>query len=295
MELRHLRYFVAVAEERHFGRAARRLQIAQPPLSRQIQALERELGFDLFDRRARRVELTPGGEALLTHVRGVFDSLEEGIQAARRAAKGETGRISVGYPSSLAYSGLTDLLRAFRARSPEVDVVVHEMPPQESLSALRERRIDVGFVRASVDDPLISAERVRREPLMVALPADHPLASRKRIALSLLANEPFVSFPRARGAAYFDQIMRLCHAAGFTPRIVQEAVQLDMASLIAAGFGVGIVPASMQEAARSGMTLRPIVGSPKTELFVAWRSNDASPVLRDFLAVVRDVDLQRRK
>ncbi|MGZ3421620.1 MAG: LysR family substrate-binding domain-containing protein [Polyangiales bacterium] len=217
------------------------------------------------------------------------------MREARRAAVGEVGRISIGYPSSLAYTGLTELLRAFRERSPEVEVAVHEMPPQESLAALQERRIDVGFVRAAIDDPGISAERVRREPLMIALPAEHPLAARKRIPLSLLANEPFVTFPRSRGPAFFDQLMRLCHDAGFTPRIVQEAVQLDMASLIAAGFGVGIVPASTREVARPGMVLRPIVGSPMTELFVAWRSNDLSPVLRDFLTVVRDVDLQRKR
>jgi DNA-binding transcriptional LysR family regulator len=264
-------------------------------LSRQIQAFEKELGFALFDRRGRRVELTQGGETLLTHARLVFEALDNGVHEARRAAAGEVGRISVGYPSSLAYSGLTELLRAFRKRSPKVEVALHEMPPQESLASLQERRIDVGFVRANIDDPAISAESVRREPLMIALPEEHPLAERKRIALSLLANESFVSFPRARGPAFFDQIMRLCHEAGFTPRIVQEAVQVDMASLIAAGFGVGIVPASMREIARPGMVLRPIVGSPMTELFVAWRSNDQSPVLRDFLAVVRDVDLQRKR
>src|SRR5580700_3361023 len=146
MELRHLRYFLAVAEERHFGHAARRLHIAQPPLSRQIQALETELGFPLFDRARRRVELTSAGVALLTYTRRVFDMIELGVQEARRASAGQIGRITVGYPSSVASSGLLELLGAFRARSPEVQIALRELAPQEQLEALKDGRIDVGFV-----------------------------------------------------------------------------------------------------------------------------------------------------
>jgi DNA-binding transcriptional LysR family regulator len=293
MELRHLRYFMAVAEEGHFGRAARRLGLAQPPLSRQIQALEAEIGFELFDRSRRRVELTAGGEVLLRHARDVLEALELGVREARRAASGEIGRIVVGYPSSLAYSGLTELLRAFRDRSPGVEIALREMPPQSQLDALRARHIDVGFVRAPLDDPALSAELVRREPLIVALPADHPLAARKRIALSQLAGEPFVCFPRSRGPAFFDHIMRLCHDAGFTPRIAQEAPQLDIISLVAAGFGVAIMPASLRELRRDGLALRPIVGSPRADLLVAWRSDDRSPALRDFIELVRQIGVRR--
>jgi DNA-binding transcriptional LysR family regulator len=289
VELRHLRYFMTVAEERHFGRAARRLRIAQPPLSRQIQALETELGFALFDRSRRRVSVTPAGDALLSHARRVFETLDLGIHAARRAASGQTGRIAIGYPSSVAFSGLPELLRAFRLRSPGVEIALRELPPQEQIEALKDGRLDVGLIRGPIHDEELASRRVRSEPLFVALPTDHPLAARPRIALEMLAHEPFVAFPRHRGPAFFDYLIKLCHSAGFSPNIVQEAPQMDIVSLVAAGFGVALVPGSLMHAGRPGLVFRPIVGAPRTELLVAWRPGDASPVLRDFLEVVRDV------
>jgi DNA-binding transcriptional LysR family regulator len=291
MELRHLRYFVAVAEERHFGRAARRLQIAQPPLSRQIQGLEAELGFSLFDRSRRRVELTPAGDAFLAHARRIFEALETGVQAARRAASGKTGRITIGYPSSIAFIGLHELLRAFHGQSPGVDVSLRELPPQEQIESLKDGRIDVGFIRGPIGDDELAWRKIRSEPLVVALPSDHPLSGRKRVALEMLAREPFVSFPRHRGPAFFDYLMRLCHSAGFSPHVVQEAPHLDIVSLVAAGFGVALVPLSVKYARRPGVVFRPLVGSPRTELFVAWRSNNGSTVLRAFLDVVRTVGI----
>jgi DNA-binding transcriptional LysR family regulator len=292
VELRHLRYFLAVAEERHFGRAARRLRIAQPPLSRQIQALEAELGFALFDRSRRRIELTPAGATLDAHARRIFEALEVGVHEARRAAVGQVGRIAVGYLSSVAFSGLPELLSAFRVRSPGVEVVLRELSPSEQVEGLKARRIDVGFIRGLLDDDELSSLRVRREPLMVALPVGHPLASRSRLDLALLAHEPFVSFIRQRCPGFFDSLMRLCHDAGFTPRIVQEAPHLDIVSLVAAGFGVAILPGSVRNAGRPGVVFRSIVGSPQTELRVAWRPDDDSPVVRDFLEVLRTVDVK---
>jgi DNA-binding transcriptional LysR family regulator len=289
VELRHLRYFVAVAEEKHFGRAAARLRIAQPPLSRQIQALEAELDLSLFDRTRRKIELTPAGSVLLEHARKVFDALDVGVREARRASVGETGRISIGYPSSVAFSGLPQLLLAFRARSPGVAISLREMPPQDQMNALKQREIDVGFIRGPIVDSDLAWRCVRKEPLVVVMSESHPLAKKKRIALELLAHEPFVAFPRARGPAFFDSIMRVCHDAGFTPHVVQEAPQLDMVSLVAAGFGVAIMPSSVESARRPGVAFRPIIGSPTTTLLVAWRRDDNSPVLRDFLAVLRDV------
>jgi DNA-binding transcriptional LysR family regulator len=194
----------------------------------------------------------------------------------------------------VAFSGLAELISAFRARSPGVEVVLRELPPQEQVEALKARRIDVGFIRGALeDDDELTSRCVRREPLAIALPAGHRLAARARLPLALLSREPFVSFPRPRGPVFFDYIMRLCHDAGFTPRIVQEAPQLDMVSLVAAGFGVAIVPGSMRHAARPGVVFRSIVGAPTTELHVAWRPDDASPVLRDFLDVLRVVGVRR--
>jgi len=295
MELRHLRYFVAVAEELHFGRAAQRLHIQQPPLSRQIQDLEADLGFPLFERSRRRVELTPAGTALLGRARQVFDALDVAIHDARSASEGDSGRLVIGYPSSLAYSGLTELLRAFRTRFPSVELSLRELPPGDQIDGLKAGSLDVGFVRSSLDDPALVAELVRRESLMVVLPDDHRLATRRSIPLSALAHEPFVMFPRARGPAFFDQLMALCHAAGFTPRIVQEAPQLDIVSMVAAGFGISIMPSSMRNFRRPGLAFRAIVGAPQVELMIVWRHQNVSPALHKFVDLVRVLGVDRRR
>lgn len=295
MDLRHLRYFATVAEEKHFGRAAERLHIAQPPLSRQIQALEKELGFALFDRSNRRVELTPAGVVLLRHCRKLFEAVDLAVHEAKRASQGESGRIMVSYPSSLAYSGLTELLRAFRARFPQVEVALRELPPQHQVDEIHAGRVDIGFVRPPVDDPSLATELVRQEPLLVALPEGHALAAKARIPLAALAREPFVLFPRPRGPAYFDHLMRLFRDAGFTPRIVQEAPQLDIVSLVAAGFGVSVLPSSLRSLRRAGIVLRPIVGNPQTALLAVWLRDNRSAVLEEFLEVVRAFALKNRR
>jgi DNA-binding transcriptional LysR family regulator len=295
MELRHLRYFVTVAEDLHFGRAAQRLHIQQPPLSRQIQILEAELGFLLFERSRRRVELTPAGSALLVRVRQVFDALDAAIHDARSASEGESGRLVIGYPSSLAYSGLTELLRAFRTRFPAVELTLHELSPGEQIDALKAGGLDVGFVRSSLEDPALVAELVRREALMVVLPDDHPLTAQRTIPLEALAKEPFVMFPRARGPAYFDQLMGLCRGAGFTPRIVQEAPQLDIVSMVAAGFGISIMPSSMRNFRRPGVSFRAILGAPQVELLIVWRHQNLSPALHNFVDLVRVLGVDRQR
>jgi DNA-binding transcriptional LysR family regulator len=294
VELRHLRYFVAVAEERHFGRAAERMRNAQPPLSRQIQSLEQELGVTLLDRSRRKVELTAAGSTLLDQARLVFDAVERAARETRRAGRGERGRIAIGYPSSLAYSGLPELLRAFRSKCPGVEIALSELPPHAQIVAIKEGRLDVGFVRAPFEETGLSSVLVRREPLVVAMPAEHPLASRKRLTLDLLAEEPFISFPRSRGPAFFDHLMRLCHDAGFTPRIVQEAQQLDIVSLVSAGFGIAIVPSSVRHVRRAGVVYRAIVGAPRTDLRVAWKKDNSAPVIRALVDVVRQLGLQRK-
>ena len=287
MELRHLRYFVAVAEELHFGRAAARLGIAQPPLSRQIQDLERELGFALFERSRPRVGLTAAGSVLAAHARAVLEAIDVGVREARRTSLGEQGRVSVGYPSSLAHSGLTELLRAFRARFPAVEVALQPLATSDVIATLKRNQLDVGFVRGPLEDPALTIERVRREALVLALPAQHRLAAKKRIALASIAAEPFVFFARERAPAFFDLLISLCREAGFSPRVVQEAPQTDVLSLVAAGFGISLGPASVLEARRPDLVLRPIIGSPTTELLIAWRAGDTSPALHQFVELVR--------
>jgi DNA-binding transcriptional LysR family regulator len=296
VELRHLRHFTAVAEERHFGRAAKRLRIAQPPLSRSIQQLEAAIGSPVFDRsrvRTQGVVLTAAGAALLEQVRRVDDAVGLALQQARRAGAGEIGRLAIGYPSSLTFSGLVEILRAFRKRRPNVELALSEAPPQLQLDALADGSIDVGFVRGPIGSVDLATKVVRREPLVVALPPGHVLAKRTTVPLSALAREPFVSFPRARGPAFFDHLMQLCRDAGFTPRIVQEVAQLDLVSLVAAGFGVALVPSSLRMLRRSDVVFRPISPTATTELFIAWRREDRarSPVLRDFLDVVERIEL----
>ena len=295
MELRHLRYFLAIAEEKHFGRAARRLHMTQPPLSRQIQELEAELGFALFDRARRRVELTPAGGVFLARVRSVLEGIDQAIHEARRASVGEIGRVAVGYISSLAYSGITDLLRAFHEQFPKVEIALREMSPQAQLDAIKEGWIDVGLVRGLVDDASLASACVARDPLVVVLPAGHALAEHKRIPLGRLAGEPFVVFPRHRGPAFFDQIMSMCRDAGFTPRIVQEAPQLDILSLVAAGFGLAIMPGSIRRAGRKGLAIRPIVGAPRAKLYIVWRADDTAPALREFVGFVRSTFVKKKK
>jgi DNA-binding transcriptional LysR family regulator len=289
MELRPLRYFVTVARELHFGRAALKLGIAQPPLSRQIQKLEAELGFTLFDRSRRQVALSPAGAVLLGHAEAVLDSLEAGVREARRTSAGERGRVAVGYPSSLAYTGLVGLLRAFRAEFPDVELTVRELPHAGQLEAIRSGQLDVGFVRGPLAERGLTSECVRREPLVLALPADHPLARQRRLRLEKLGAEPFVFFSRARAPLFFDLLISLCERAGFSPRIAQEAPQVDVLSLVGAGFGISIVPASVRGIRRTDVVLRPFAGAPMTELHVAWRTGDASPARQAFVNVVRRV------
>ena len=292
MELRHLRYFVTVADELHFGRAAARLGIAQPPLSRQIQNLEAELGFPLFDRSRRRIELSSAGAVLLAHARSVLESVDTAVREARRTHAGERGRVAVGYPSSLAYTGLVGLLRAFRAEFPDVELTVRELSLAEQIEAIKGGTLDVGFVRGPLSDKALTAECVRREPLVVALPAEHPLATKGPLRLETLAAEPFVFFPRLRAPAFFDLLIALCQRAGFTPRILQEAPQVDVLSLIAAGFGISIMPASVREIRRDNGVFRPLTGAPTTELLLVWRAGDTSPARQAFVAVVRRVGVR---
>jgi DNA-binding transcriptional LysR family regulator len=188
---------------------------------------------------------------------------------------------------------LSGLLRAFRDRSPEVAIEVREMPPGEQIEALKRGDLDVGFVRTPLHEPELASENIRNEKLVLALPVDHRLAIRERVALSAVAGEPFVFFPRARGPGFFDFLMGFCRDSGFSPHIVQEAPQIDVLALVAAGFGLSILPDSVREFRRADIVLRPIIGSPTTELRLAWRSGDTSPAVARFIDTVRRVGVKR--
>jgi DNA-binding transcriptional LysR family regulator len=243
MELRHLRYFIAVAEELHFGKAAERLFITQPPLSQQIQQLERELGFLLFHRTQRSVKLTAAGQMFLDEARQTLTALERAAQAGRRVARGEAGWLGVGFVGTATYEALPAALSAFRAAYPEVELVLRELVSARQAQALRDHRIHVGLTRPPLREEDLVSEPLVQEALLAALPAAHPLAAAERLALAALAGEPFILFPRFPSPSYADFVLACCAEVGFQPQVVQEAAEMQTAiSLVVAGIGVTLVP-----------------------------------------------------
>ncbi|MCL6516109.1 LysR substrate-binding domain-containing protein [Alicyclobacillus sp.] len=289
MELRHLMYFVAVAEERHFGRAAQRLQMTQPPLSQQIRQLEEELGVTLLQRNARRVELTPAGEVFLDEARKVLAQAERAVELARRAGRGELGRLRVGFVGSATYDVLPAVLRMFRRQRPGVNVVLQELSTPQQEEALLDDRIDVGFVRPPMSSNLIEVTVVHRSPCVLALPANHPLANRPSIGLADLRGVPLVMLARSTWAGLYDTVLGLCRQHGFSPEIQQEAREFQtVIGLVAGGLGVAVVPASARNLHSRDVVYREIGGLPDMEMGVAWRRKDSSPVLAAFLSVARE-------
>ena len=291
MELRHLRYAIAVADELHFARAARRLHIAQPPLSQQIKALEDELGVRLFDRSHRRVALTDAGRAFIAEAKKTIASAEHAAEAARRAARGELGRLAIGYVASVAYELLPAIIRAFRKRAPDVSLSLAELGSAEQSRALAAGTLDVGLVRRPPPvEPGLTGTVVRKEPIVVALPRDHALATLRVLRVRDLQREPFVIFPVRPRPSWADVAIDLCRRAGFEPRIAQEAVEMAPAlSLVAAGMGVALVPGPMRAMRLPGVVFRPLTPAPTSELVLVRRAEPPSEVLARFLEVVATV------
>lgn len=291
MELRHLRYFVTLAEELHFGRAAERLHIAQPPLSQQIRQLEVELGFQLFHRTKRTVQLTAAGQVFLQEVQLIFRQLEQAVQVGRKTSRGESGQLVVGFVSSTAYNVLPTILRTFRHRVPGVNLELHEMTTEQQLQWLQEGRIDVGFLRPPVEEELFNFETIFQESLVIALPEAHPLADQVSVSLRSLSNQPFILFPRFVAPGLYDQIISFCQQADFSPTVTQEAIQMQtIVSLVAAEMGIAIVPESLQHLQRTGVVYKPIQElTSKVAIAIIWRRNDRSPTVQRFLEVVRQL------
>lgn len=290
MELRKLRYFVTLAEELHFGRAAQRLHITQPPLSMAMQSLEQELGVLLFTRSPRRVALTHAGATFLEQTRTVLARADDAVELARAADRGEVGRIKVGFMSATIYTLLPGVLRDFAAKFPAVKLELSELTMPEQRHQLRSGGIDVGFVRPPVDDAELAIETLLREPLVVALPRGHKLARLARVPARRLANESFVMFQRQPGLVLHDLVLRFCLQVGFTPRAVQEASQSHaVVGLVSAAIGVALVPASIQGTRMRGVEFRPLQEkSPNVLTALAWRRDDASPVLAAFRGTARE-------
>jgi DNA-binding transcriptional LysR family regulator len=293
MELRHLRYFVAVAEEGHVTRAAERLGIQQPPLSQQIQALERELETQLFRRKPRGVELTPAGLALLDEARAILARADEAVAAVKRTARGEAGRIGIGFTSSASFHPfLPRAIRAFRETHPLVALALEESGTTELVDALRARSLDIAFVRSPVgesDDLFVRP--LLEEAMVAALPSGHALSGgHDPLPLAALADETFILYRRPVGPGLHDAIIAACDRAGFSPTIGQEAPRmLSTLSLVAAGLGVTVVPASMSRLEAEGVAYRPLDASAllTAPLNLAYRRDEISAAVRRFVGLVQ--------
>jgi DNA-binding transcriptional LysR family regulator len=272
IELRHLRYFVAVAEELSFTRAAARLAMAQPPLSQQILQHERSVGHALFVRRPH-VSLTVAGEEFLAGARHVLLLSERAVQSARRAATGEQGIVHVGLASTAVMTALPAIIRTFSREHPGVAIRLHEMHSAEQIEALQSGVLDVGIMREAGTAADLVAEEIVREPLVAVMSAKHPLAKRRAVATRLLAGEPFVLFPPNVAPTLHDQILAVCREAGFTPHVEQDAREWHtIVSLVAAGFGVSIAPAGIAHVRTRGAVVRPLQPSiPRAVLFLCSR------------------------
>ena len=291
MELRHLRYFVAVAEELHFGRAARRLNISQPPLSFQIQQREAMLGTQLFTRSHRRVELTLAGTVFLGGARRTLAEAEKSVATAQRAGRGEVDALRVGFTDSAALAGLPEIVRSFRAAYPKVHLDLIEGTSQAQVDAVEQDVLDVALVRGPVTSTGARAEIVRREPFIVLLPSGHRLARRRTVDIRALEDQAFVLFPRALAPPFYDLIVGLCRGVGFEPRVDHECAEYQtMLSLVAAGVGLTIVPASVSNLRRVGVDFRPLRGvRASAELALVYRPQRWSQPLEAFRATARRI------
>lgn len=285
IETRLLQQFVAVAEELHFNRAAERLHMAQPPLSQAIRKLESAVGAPLFVRTNRSVALTPAGVAFLVTARSTLRALEEGVAQTRRVAEGIEGHLTLTFINIAPYAPLLRALRGFRHASPGISFTMVEATTQEQVIALEQGRADIGFMRTpGTSVPHLRLATVSSEPIVVALPAGHRLEAASTIALELLKDDAFVASPRTLGKGFHDQLLSLCHAAGFVPDIVQHGRQMQtLIALVAAGFGVALLPASLATNARTDVVFRPLQvdasdALSRLDLFMAWNETRASAI-----------------
>jgi DNA-binding transcriptional LysR family regulator len=289
MELRHLRYFVAVGELLNFRRAAEKLHIAQSPLSQQIRRLEEELGFELFTRAKGRVYLTHAGSIFLEEARAILDKSATAKERARRGSQGDEGSLVVGYLTSMANDTLSRIVKTFQKDLPTVGLSLNDLVPSSILRGLLDKTIDVGFLRGVFETEDLGVAQVWREGLVLALPRYHRLAGSSHVKTEDLAKEHFIMVPDQGSMGYNDAIRELCGRAGFAPRVRAEANQMQAVIwLVDMGLGIALVPGSLRALGRKNVVYRPISNSPSVPGMMVWRKEDASPVLRRF----RDVTLK---
>jgi DNA-binding transcriptional LysR family regulator len=288
VELRHLRYFLAVAEELHFGRAAERLGIAQPPLSQQIRKLEEEIGAQLFHRSTRRVALSPAGEAMLPFARQALVDVSAGIEVARRGARGETGTLTVGFIGTAARTVLPGAVRHFRAAHPEVNLTLRELAVDDQVARLRSEELDIAIVRPPVDGQDLLLKLLFEERLIVAVAESHRFAAKHRLAPRTLEGEPLVLLAREIVPGLHDQVIALFEKQRMTAWIAQEATSIQaVLGLVSGGLGISLLPGSVSHWGRTGLAFVSLAPSPRLPMLVASRKGDRSPLTRNFLTALR--------
>jgi DNA-binding transcriptional LysR family regulator len=291
MDTRLLKSFVTVAEELHFGRAAERAHLAQPALSRQVQRLEEKIGAQLLVRDRRKVVLTKAGRAFLKEARTILERVDLAQKEARRAERGEIGSLSFGYDECTLYGIFPELVRLYRKRFPGVTLELREVCTADQVGALLGGELDVGLVEEPVEAEGLRVETLLEEPLVVALPDEHPLAAKPEVVLEDLADERFVLFPRWMRPALYDVLTGMFREAGYVPNVVQEAqTKQTMVGLAAAGVGVVIVNASVSRLRRPGLVYKEIAQSDaKVATALAWRPEQETAELRGFLEIAREI------
>ncbi|MGF1485850.1 MAG: LysR family transcriptional regulator [Prochloraceae cyanobacterium] len=293
MELRHLRYFVAVAEELHFGRAAKKLHICQQPLSQQIRNLEKELNVRLFDRTKRSVRLTSAGAVFLEEAKKTLKQAQQAVESAQKANLGQTGSLSIGFTTVALTSVIPKILPKFRRSYPEVSLTLHELENENLVEALLSDRIDVAFLHPPVNKKNIFLKTIYSQNYSIVLPEKHPLASPspEPISLKALAEEPFISFDRNSKAPFYHLPIATCQQAGFSPKIVQEADTLQtQIALVAMGMGITFLPESLKFLSRSGVVYRKAIEpTPEIQIAIATRYVDPQTVLNSFVKLVKQV------
>ena len=294
MELRHLRYFLTLADELHFGRAAQRLAISQPPLSVAIQQLEAEVGAPLFMRNSRGVQLTAAGQALVPAAQAAIDGAAQALHAARDAASGQVGRLSVGFAGTMLYRGLPQMLRRFQAEHARLQLTLRELSSSEQLVELQHARLDAGFAHVAHAPTGLAAQLVSSQPFVACVPAAHALARKRTLPLDALAPEPLALVSRSVSPDYHARIVAACQAAGFTPQPLHEMQHwLSVVSLVSQGLAVALVPAALQQAQLAGAAFVPVKDPhgtlPRYETRCLWNPARDLPALGLFLRAVGHV------
>jgi DNA-binding transcriptional LysR family regulator len=284
IELRHLRYFVAVAEELHFGRAAERLHLAQPPLSQQIRKLEELLGYPLFIRTSRSVKLTEAGEAFLQRARRTLRNVQRDLEETRSIGRGDVGSLHIGFIGSAVLSTLPSIFRTYRQTYPRVRLHLHESFTSMVMEGLENGSLDAGILRDSDPAEGFNVTAILSEPFVAVLPASHACAKQKNISPASLRGDPFIYYPRSAGARAYEKPLTLCEEHGFRPQVVQEASNwLTILRLIGAGLGVTIAPACVRKIASAEVVCLPLRGAKAvSNIELAWLAGDSRPIVERF-------------